>query len=139
MKNAIRSFSIVPCFVLLILLPNACVQDFFSSNVPKCPSITKEEAVKYLKVEILSKSFDWDGKAEVLYTNTHDCYSFAMRKTGIKYKSFSGKRRYHHTATPMILKPLESKAIEISIPHGVTPLVAFALMDDVKVFQAKQQ
>ena len=93
----------------------------------------KEIIDRDLRVQLLDQSYDLDGKTELLLTNQSDKYRFELSKIGISYKTTFGKKAFTHDNVNVIIHPKDSKTITVSIPHGVTPQVAFALLENVKV------
>lgn len=110
----------------------------FSSNRPPIPDpipligkSNQELIESCLTVQIMDKSFQWDSKVAVAYTNICPNYAFKLTKTGIKYES--GKKiKYKNCNTPLLVNAMATETLELSIPFGITPRVAYALSDDAK-------
>ena len=98
---------------------------------------TNQEALEdCLTVQVMDKSFQWDGKVMVTYTNTCENYEFKLKRTGLKYSS--GKKiEYLIRDTPIFISAGSTVTLEISIPFGIKPKVAYALADDAKAIHLK--
>lgn len=126
MEKSKLPFSIIAIIIL--------TSGYFLSNTEKAtkmiPVITKKQALKLLKVQVLDTSTQWDGKVDVAYTNLSDDYVFTLTETGLKYKT-GGETEYLKRKTPVTLKPNETVSLTISIPFLIKPRVAYAFEDDV--------
>ena len=93
---------------------------------------TNQEAIeRCLTLQVMDKSYQLDGKVEVAYTNICPTYSFHLTKTGLKYNK-SKKIKYLTRTTPVLVGPLSTETLELSIPFGIKPRVAYVLADDAK-------
>lgn len=107
---------------------------------PPLPLIGKSNqalAKECVKIQVLDKTFQWDQKVMVSYTNVCAGVAFQLTKTGMKYKQ--GKKiKYLTRSTPLMLDASSTETLELSIPFGITPRVAYALTDDVTAVQSSQ-
>lgn len=90
----------------------------------------KEKALEQLKVQVMDVSYQIDGKVSIAYTNMSSKYTFELKNTGLKYEQ-GKKTKYLKRRTPVVVKPLETVELEISIPLFITPKVAYAFKDEV--------
>ena len=126
-----QSILIVGGVVLLLSLVST-INYIPKSKLVELKGKTRTEKIKdCLYIQVMDRSGQIDGKVFITYTCMCDGYQFQIKRTGLKYNRF-GRTKYLSRPTPMVIK--DTRSTEISIPFGITPKVAYAFDDDVKVF-----
>ncbi|MGH1436748.1 MAG: hypothetical protein ACRBG0_20090 [Lewinella sp.] len=105
-------------------------------SLPFLKESNQEIIEECLQVEVLDKTFQWDGKVMVSYTNICPNYSFKIGKTGLKYTK-GDDTEYLTRKTPLFIGAASTETLELSIPFAIKPRVAYALADDAKAIAIK--
>ena len=131
-RNLFLILSIIA--VLCLIFMQSCRDDIGGIKEESLALIgesNKQAIERCLKLQVLDKSFQWDGKVMIAYTNICQEYQFQLDKTGLKYTT-GGKTEYLIRDTPVFLEGGGTNTMEISIPFGIRPRVAYVLADDAK-------
>lgn len=124
--------------VTIIILLFACRNDTVppSETYMSLAGKSNQELLEEcLNIQVLDKTFQWDGKVMVSYTNICSSHAFRLTKTGLKYKK-GDKTEYLTKDTPLMLGKNSTETLELSIPFGIKPRVAYTLKDDAKAILA---
>ena len=94
---------------------------------PKMPNLTNQEAIeKRLTIQVMDRTYQWNGKVEVAYTNICSQHEFRLTK----YEK--GKKiEYFTRSTPLYISASGTETLELSIPHLITPRAAIVLVNQV--------